>query len=122
MHNRHDHSFGFRMLVGMGIIAVGILFLLNNMHLIDAGYYIHFWPALLIVFGFAHLFQHHTLGGIVWSIVLIFIGTAMVCDRLEFISLNIWDYWPLILVFVGIMLITQSSFRRRLQVSASDVG
>ncbi|HVN48044.1 MAG TPA: DUF5668 domain-containing protein [Bacteroidota bacterium] len=123
MHNHHNHSFGFRIFMGGSIILIGILFLLNNMHIIDAQYWIHLWPALLIVFGFAHLFQHRTPGGgTVWSIVLIFVGTAMVCDRLEFISFNVWDFWPLILVFAGIMLITQSSFRRWQRSPSSTPG
>jgi predicted membrane protein len=122
MHNFRDHSFGFRMFVGIGVIAVGVLFLLNNMHIVDAGYYIHLWPALLIIFGVAHLFQHRTSGGTVWSVILIFVGTAMVCDRLDFIYFSIWDFWPLILVFAGIMLITQGSFRRWQRSSVPTSG
>jgi predicted membrane protein len=122
MPNHRDHSFGSRIFVGGIIIAVGVLFLLNNMQIVDAQYWIHFWPALLIVFGFAHLFQHRTTGGTVWSIVLIFVGTAMVCDRLDFIYFNIWNYWPLVLVFAGVMLITQGSFRRWQRSSASVSG
>lgn len=122
MHNVHDRSLGFRILVGVGVIAVGIVFLLNNLHVIDAQYWLRLWPAVLIVFGLAHLTQYRSPGGVVWSVIMIFVGTAMVCDRLEFIALNIWDYWPLILVLAGIMLITRNSFRHRQPFSFSVSG
>jgi predicted membrane protein len=34
-------------------------------------------------------------------------------DRLYFINFNLWDYWPLILVIIGIMMIVKSSFIKR---------
>jgi predicted membrane protein len=105
----------------MGIILVGMLFLLGNLDIIDPHEYFRFWPAILIVLGIAYLFQSQYGSGRVWGIILIFLGSAMVLDRLYFINFHVWDYWPLIFVFVGIMMILKATRRKNLPSTQSQV-
>ena len=102
-----------RFILGLGIICVGILFLLGNMDIIDAGDYFHYWPVLLIFIGIAHIFQCERGSSRIWGIILIFVGSAMLLRRLHFIDFNLWSYWPLLLVAVGVMMIYRASARHR---------
>ena len=114
METKQNSFYAPRLVLGLGIILIGILFLLGNMDIIDPHEYLRFWPAILIVIGISYLIQCQQGSGRMWGIILTFIGSAMLLDRLYFIRFSLWDYWPLILVFVGIMMIVRSSvFRHR---------
>jgi len=97
----------------LGIILIGLLFLLGNMDMIDPHNYLQYWPAIIMVIGIAYLIQCQHGPSRIWGVILTFIGAAMLLDRMYFIRFNLWDYWPLILVAVGIMMIVKSSFLRR---------
>ena len=113
METRH-HSFSApRLVLGLGIILIGILFLLGNLDIIDPHEYLRLWPVLLIIIGISYLLQSQDGSGRVWGIILTFIGTALLLDRIYFINFNLWDYWPLILVFIGIMMIWKASSHYR---------
>jgi predicted membrane protein len=121
METRMHSSFAPRIVLGLGIIIIGILFLLGNLDILDPHEYLRLWPALLIVAGIAHLMQSEKGSRRIWGIVLIFVGSAMLLDRLYFIHFNLWNYWPLILVFVGIMMIIKSSlFRKEIIILAGE--
>jgi predicted membrane protein len=113
METRHNSFFAPRLVLGLGIIIIGVLFLLGNMDIIDPHEYLRLWPAILIVVGIAYLIQCQHGSGRVWGIILTFVGTAMLLDRLYFIHFSLWDYWPLILIFIGMMMIVKSLFSRR---------
>jgi predicted membrane protein len=109
METRQNSFFAPRLIMGLGIILIGVVFLLGNLDLIEAHDYLRYWPAILIVIGIAYLVQCQRGSGRIWGIVLTFIGSGMLLDRLYFISFSIWSYWPLILVFIGIMMIIRAS-------------
>jgi predicted membrane protein len=113
METRHNSFFAPRLVLGLGIIIIGVLFLLGNMDIIDPHEYLRLWPAILIVVGIAYLIQCQHGSGRVWGIILTFVGTAMLLDRLYFLHFSLWDYWPLILIFLGMMMIVKSLFSRR---------
>jgi len=113
METRHNSIFAPRLVLGLGIICIGILFLLGNMDIIDPHDYLRYWPAIIMIVGIAYLLQGQRGPGRVWGAVLTFVGAAMLLDRMYFIRFSLWDYWPLILVFVGFMMIVKSSFIRR---------
>ncbi len=119
METRHNSFFAPRLILGLGIILIGILFLLGNLDIIDPHEYLRLWPGLLIVIGLAYLLQSQNASGRIWGIILMFVGTAWLLDRLYFFHFNLWDYWPLILVFVGGMMIWKSTlFHREIAFSA----
>jgi predicted membrane protein len=123
METRHHSFFAPRLVFGLGIIIIGVLFLLGNLDILNPHEYLRLWPALLIVAGIAHLFQSDRGSKRIWGIILIFIGSTMLLDRLYFIQFNLWDYWPLILVFVGMMMILKSTmFRREVSSSTGKSG
>jgi predicted membrane protein len=113
MEIKQNSFFAPRLVLGLGIIVIGVLFLLGNMDIIDPNEYLQLWPAILIIVGIAYLIQCQQGSGRVWGIILTFIGTGMLLDRLHFIHFSVWIYWPLILVVIGIMMIIRSSSHQR---------
>lgn len=108
---------GFRItpqiVLGLIIIAVGVIFTLDNLDMIYARDYLRYWPALLIVYGVVRILQPQSRGGKFWGVVLVFVGSAMLIDRMDIFYFRLWDFWPLLLVALGAMMILRTGYRRR---------
>lgn len=87
--------------LGLLIVSAGILFTLDNLHLLRARDYLRFWPAALVAVGVAQIVEWRTPGRFVAGGIWIFIGVAMLARRLGLTDMNVWDYWPLVLVVIG---------------------
>lgn len=94
---------------GLVIIAIGVIFTLDNLHLIYAHDYLRYWPAFLILFGLAKFMQLQSSAGRIWGVMWIIFGTALLLDNLHiFTDFEIWDLWPLFLVMLGGSMIMRS--------------
>jgi predicted membrane protein len=113
MDTKYSSIIAPRLILGIGIILMGVLFLLGNLDLIDPHEYFQFWPAFLILIGITYIIQCRQGSGRVWGVILVFIGSAMLLHRLHFIYFSIWSYWPVILIIVGSMMIIRASTRWR---------
>ncbi|MGD0036862.1 MAG: DUF5668 domain-containing protein [Bacteroidota bacterium] len=123
METRQNSFYAPRLVLGLGIILIGILFLLGNMDIIDPHDYLQYWPVIIMIIGIAYLIQCQHGPGRIWGTILTFIGAAMLMDRLYFIRFSLWDYWPLILVITGIMMIVRaSSHRHRMAFSEAETN
>ncbi len=110
---RHSHLSTLpRMFFGLGIAAVGVIFLLGNLDVIYAREYLRYWPAILIIVGLAYMLQPGTWGARVWGGLLAFAGAGLLLDRLGYIDFNVWHLWPIVIVFIGANLVYQSLRRR----------
>lgn len=97
-----------QLVLGLIIVVVGVLFTLDNLELIYARDYLRYWPALLIVYGIVKLLQPEAHGGKFWGLVLTFVGAALLIDKLYFFDFRLWDFWPLLLVALGAMMILKT--------------
>jgi hypothetical protein len=93
---------GFRitgqLVLGVSIAVVGVLFTLDNLHILSARDYLQYWPLALIAIGLVHAGQSRTAAGVAGGAIWIVVGSALLGDRLGFVHVNIWNYWPLLLV------------------------
>jgi len=94
-----------RLVIGLSIIAAGILFTLDNLHVIEADSYLSYWPVVLVVIGFAQLAQARTWGSVAWSLVLVIVGFWILGQNLGFVHMSIWTLSPLLLVLLGASLV-----------------
>jgi predicted membrane protein len=111
---------GPRLVFGLGIIAIGVIFLLGNLEIADTHQYLKYWPAILVVLGIAYFFQCSTTGGRIWGAILTFVGAAMLLDRIGYWDFNLWSLWPLVLIVAGASMITQSSRRRQAVAAGAE--
>jgi hypothetical protein len=105
-------------IIGLLIIACGVAFLLDNLGIIDAGNFFKFWPALVVLYGVARAIEC-PLGQmrVIWLGIAL-VGFFLLLDRMHLIYFRLHEWWPLILIVIGIgMLVT--SMRRRPFAGAS---
>jgi predicted membrane protein len=107
--NRSMHS---QLIVGVLVIAMGVLFLLDNLDIVDFHRAISFWPMVFIVVGLIKLFDtsrpNYLMGG-----VFIAIGAVMIANRLGFFYVSLHTFWPLLLIVVGGMVMVRAFERGR---------
>jgi len=99
--------------LGLLIIAVGVVFMLDNLDIIYAADYLRFWPALLIVWGLSKVIQSPGSPGKTVGWILMGIGAAMLLHRLDVIYFSIWDWWPVVLIIIGLNFLRGSWMRRK---------
>ena len=97
-----------QMILGAGIAVVGVLFTLDNLHILRARDYLQFWPLALVAIGLVHVSQAKTGAGTVGGGIWILVGMFLLGHRLGFIDANIFSFWPLILVLVGARIVWQT--------------
>jgi len=97
-----------RLLFGTWLAALGIVFTLDNVGLVDARDWLRWWPLLLVALGAGLLLTASSTaevtGGIVWMVV----GGAFLLDRLDVLPVNVFDLWPLALVVFGGVLVVRA--------------
>ena len=113
---------GFRitgqLVLGVAIAILGVLFTLDNLHILRARDFLRFWPLALIAIGLAHVYQAKTAAGSVGGGVWILVGLVLLGNRLGLIHASIFHFWPLILVLVGGRIVWQTMETNR----AAELG
>ncbi|MFQ5615072.1 MAG: LiaI-LiaF-like domain-containing protein [Anaerolineales bacterium] len=91
------------------LIALGVIFLLNNMGLLREGVLetlLGLWPVLLIVLGINSLIRKR---GIIGPALLIGLGGAFLLSNLGVLAVNPWltvlRLWPVIFIAIGLEII-----------------
>jgi predicted membrane protein len=96
------------LMFGLLIILIGIVFTLDNLNIADSDRYIRYWPAGLIVIGAAKLWQvRHGHGSSVGGVLFVIAGSWMLLDSLALIEANLWDFWPILLIVAGCLIVWQ---------------
>jgi hypothetical protein len=99
-----------RLLIGLGILTVGLLWTLDNLRLIDADRITQYWPVVIILIGVAKFFDPTSSN--VAATVIALIGVALLLDTLDYWDFDPGDFFPLLIAFIGAKLV-MDVFRRR---------
>ncbi|MCK9408068.1 MAG: DUF5668 domain-containing protein [Bacteriovoracaceae bacterium] len=116
MENNRSTFFSPQFILGLMIIGVGIIFMLDNLQLIYASEILRFWPAILVVYGASKISQARNIPGQIFGWIIASIGALMLLDRFDFITFRIWDWWPVVLIIIGINFL-RGSWNRKKSVS-----
>jgi predicted membrane protein len=87
---------------GLLIIAVGVLFTLDNLDILDARDYLRYWPIGLVAIGSLKMYQA-SRGNRGWLSGAIFagLGVWMLIERIVYVTIDARDVFPLALVTLG---------------------
>jgi hypothetical protein len=105
MNERSAFRLSPQLILGAGIVALGLVFLLDNLGFIYIREAWDFWPALLIIFGLSKLAQPRGASGRIAGFIFTVVGAAWLLDNLRVLRFDLWDYWPLLLVFIGVSMV-----------------
>lgn len=96
------------LMFGLLIILIGIVFTLDNLDMANARDYVQYWPAGLIAIGAAKLWQSRQgFGSPVGGVLFVIAGAWMLLDSLEIIDVSVLDFWPLLLIVAGSLIVWQ---------------
>ncbi|MBC8181981.1 hypothetical protein H8E88_12750 [candidate division KSB1 bacterium] len=105
---------------GTILFLIGLFYFLRNFNLIEYYYVREVWPIFIIIvgLGFLTLFiaKPSDKGVLIPAGILLFIGVISLLNKLYLIDVELWeiiaDYWPVILIVIGVSIIL-GSFKRR---------
>jgi hypothetical protein len=95
------------MIFGLAIVAIGVLFLLDNFGF-PVGVVWEYWPAILIAIGLAKLVDAPDTAGRTAGAVLMLVGVVLIANKIHLPFLNnvsLWNLWPLALIAFGVILL-----------------
>lgn len=110
---RANRGMTSQVLMGVLVIAVGLLFLLDNLDIIDLHDALAFWPMIFIFAGVAKLLDTTSPDGYLVGLAGIGIGVTMILHRLGIIYFSWRAFWPLILIAVGAMVVYRAMTGQR---------
>ena len=91
------------MIPGLVLVAIGALFLLDNLHIVHVSTWFAYWPVILIAIGLVKLVDSTHTGGHIAGGVLMAVGGLFLADNLGYLSID--QMWPLILIAIGLFLL-----------------
>jgi predicted membrane protein len=94
-----------QLVVGLGVIALGLVLTAGNLGLIDAHDAWRYWPLIIVAGGVAKVLTASTTAGRVTGAVFTAVGALWLGDNFRVLRFHIWDWWPLFFVFVGLRII-----------------
>jgi hypothetical protein len=111
-----------RLVFGLVVITLGVLFTLDNLGLLSAGEILRWWPALLLVYGVTRLTgvccRQSTVPGIIFTLA----GALLLLHEFDFVHLDPWDFWPVALVVIGGSMVAGTLRRTRGADASMVVG
>jgi predicted membrane protein len=107
--------------VGIVLVALGVLFLLDQTGSIDAGNLIgDWWPIVIVIIGLVQLAERPRSP--VGPLIVMGVGGVLLLMQLDLISREIWNYlWPILLVVVGVVILLRLPGRTMPSGAADDV-
>lgn len=108
-----------QVVLGFLVIAMGLLFLLDNLGILDMHRAFSFWPTLFIVVGTVKLCDTATPGGRLVGAVLLGIGLLLTLDRMDIIEFSWRAVWPLALIGLGALMLVKAARGRRMVAGGS---
>ena len=97
-----------RVVFGLFIVAFGVAMLLDNLHVIEVGNILRFWPAAMIAVGLAYLFRKESSSERLFGGLLTVAGAILLSGPMLGYNVEIWKFWPLAIVFFGIMIVSRA--------------
>jgi predicted membrane protein len=116
---------GRHLFSGMVFLAIGVVFLLGNMGLLNVGSVLRFWPVILIAVGIFKLVEsgenYAHSSGIFWIVI----GGLFLTGTLGILRVSFRDLWPVVLIGFGAWMLWRSVHfdrERRRAASARRAG
>ena len=120
-----------RLIAGLAVLGLGLLFLYHELTGYDIDRVLRFWPVALLVLGATMLWnggqqgrpsgQHQTR---FWGLFWIAVGSWFLLEALDWVRYDPWDlFWPLLVLAIGASIVWRSlRGPRPVREGAADVA
>jgi hypothetical protein len=113
-----------RLIIGIGILALGLLWTLDNMNYLNARDFTRYWPVILIAVGAVQLLERGRYSGRrrvpVGPIVLMVVGALLLGDNLHLMDFDLGDLIPIAIAAWGAKLVWDALGRRTARPADGD--
>jgi predicted membrane protein len=97
--NQPGTKVSIKLVVGIFFTLLGVLLTLDNLDLIYADSILAYWPLVLVAIGVLKLQNRRSR---TFAILAIVAGVLLVVFNTGFISVSIFDLWPVVLILAGL--------------------
>jgi hypothetical protein len=101
-----------QLVLGLGVIAFGLILTLDNLAIVDGRQFTRLWPVVLIALGVSQLTQPRKDARMLVGLPWVLIGTLLLLRNVGLLHVHIGDLWPIVLVLIGAHLVWQATHRR----------
>src|SRR5262245_34261900 len=98
-----------RLLVGLAMMAFGILWTLDNLGIMESGPILRWWPLVIVAVGVTKLLGIGTCRNAVAGALVTLVGGWLLAEQLDLIHMSVFSLWPLMLVAFGVVILTRSA-------------
>jgi hypothetical protein len=106
------HHSSFRIVLGLGLIAAGILYTLSNLGVVDADRVTPWWPVLLVVYGLLRIIGIWCRPSWITGSLFVVGGSWWVLHNLGLLPFDVWQLWPLLFIFMGVGMMRRGRWGR----------
>lgn len=102
-----------RLIAGLALVVVGVLFLLDQSGTVNAGSILSdWWPLIIIAVGLVQLLVNPR--SYLGPTIIMLVGLLLLGSSLDVYTVNIWDLiWPAVLIVIGLSILTGRSISNR---------
>jgi hypothetical protein len=98
-----------RLVFGLALVALGLLWTLQNLDVPGANEVLRWWPALLLVYGFVRFTGLDGTRRVGSGVLFMLVGGWMLAREFGLVHFSIFRLWPVWLIVVGAMLVWRST-------------
>lgn len=100
MANESNRAFG-QVVIGLLVVAMGVLFLLDNLGYVGFRHALSFWPIAFMVAGAGMMVSQEERNGHVTGLILIVVGLLLLLKHMGLVDISWNMVWPVLLIVVG---------------------
>ena len=108
-----------RLIIGLGILTLGILWTLDNLNVLESEDFTRWWPVILIAVGVVQFIGRTT--NRVGPVILMIVGVLFLASSLDYIDFDLGDLIPLAIAAWGAKLVWDALARRTTTVSKGAI-
>jgi len=91
------HSRGGSLVVGLVLVALGVIFLLERQGMVPSDLLFHLWPLILVIVGLTKLLGRHDSDETkerIWGTLLILFGGLLLVGEFGYPQFRFFRIWP----------------------------
>lgn len=110
-----------RLIIGVAIALFGVVLVLDRLNLVIADQVLEWWPVVIIAIGAMIFSQSRRAGSGINGVIVMVVGAWLLLNSLDVVRVRFWEmFWPMVLIGIGSVLVSQALRRRTREVSSAD--